>query len=165
MPETSVQVSRLREAGAEFSRAFETLLSFRTAAKLDPKVRQALAKLLNEGASIKSAIRAATQMLDGAKRWTDRVFQTDALDTIPFASEIVETTAAAAVSSIEHFLDKTKIAIPHLEKLQRQFSELPEEKRTQLAAVETSQPTPAPVPAFILLIVLGGVIWWFNSDK
>jgi len=156
----SGEVERLREAGAEFSRAMNSLLSFRTAAKLDPRARAALAQLLNEGASIKSAIRAATQMIDGAKRWIGRTFQTDALETIPFAPEIVATTAASAVAAIEHFLDKARAIIPHLEALQKKFTELPEEKRTQLAALETEAPKANMTPALILLAVLGGLIFF-----
>jgi hypothetical protein len=161
----SGEVEQLREAGAEFSRAMNQLLSFRTVAKLDPRARAALAQLLNEGASIKSAIRAATQMIDGAKRWIGRTFQTDVMESIPFAPEIVSTTAASAVAAIEHFLDRARAILPHLVLLQKKFNELPEEKRTQLAAVETEAPKANITPALVLLAILGGLIFLYNRGQ
>jgi hypothetical protein len=162
--ELKEKIARLKDAGGAFSGAMNRLLDSRAAARLDPKVERELQALLNEGASIKSAIRASTQMIDGAKRWIGRTFQTDALETIPFAPEIVATSAAASVSAIEHFMDKVRRIAPRLEALERQLSAMPEEKRNELSAVTSAPPVADAKPAIILLIALGGIIFWFNRN-
>jgi len=157
------QVTRLREAGAEFSGVMNRLLDLRASAKLDPPIASALLRLLNEGASIKQAVRTTTQMIDGAKRWFGRTFQADAMETIPFAPEVVATASASSVAAIEHFLDKARALMPKLEKLRERFEVLPEEKRTALAGMNAAPPVPDVKPALILLAILGGLIWWINQ--
>lgn len=163
---TDERIERLRERGRDFAQAVTQLESYRASARLDPKAASVLGKLLHEAQGIRAAVRAATQTLDGAKRWVSRTFQTDAMEAVPFAPEIVANTAAGATAMIEHFLDKIAPGIPVFERLKVKYEAMNEKERAglgELAALPVAGAV-AIKPALILLAVLAGIIWWGNRN-
>lgn len=165
MSEIDQRVAALRSAGGEFSATFDRLLRSRQIAKLDPQVNIAVQRLLGQGASLKSAIRSTTQVIEAGKRWTERTFQTSALDTIPFAPKIIATTAASSTAAIGHYLDAAKPVLAQLDTLQQRYDSMSNEERSGLAAIDTAPlPKPNTRNALILLAILGGVIWWYAEE-
>lgn len=166
MSDLDTRVAALQKSGADFSATLQTLSRLRPVAKLDPQVNAQTLKLLTDGASLKAAVRSATQMIEAGKRWTEKTFQTDAMETIPFAPQIVSATAASATAAIAHYMDAAKPVLARLSELEKKFTGMSDDEKAGLAAL----PSPA-VPAmnvkaaFVLLAVLGTAIWWINGDE
>lgn len=156
-------IEQLRAQSKVFDGALLQLERSAAAVRQDAKARAYWERLVADGRSIRVAVQTAGRMIDGARKWVNRTFQTEALDAIPFANDVVITTTRGALSSVNHWLERANKFLPHVARLQDKLAELPEDERAKLAEAPA---TPAPVnskAALLLLAILGGVIWISRS--
>lgn len=156
-------VAQLRDAARSFQEIYEKLLAGREAARVDKRLASNLNALLAEGAGIRGGITTATRLLDGARKWVLRTFQTDALTRFPFAEEVIERTAQGSISAIQHFEERARSILPALAAAQAKYAALDDEAKKGLGEVA---PTPAPNPkaGLWLVVALGALIWLFNAQ-
>lgn len=158
MADLEQKLTLLKQRGAEFQDTMRDLLAVRDAVKQDPKAFAEWQKLILDGNGIRSAIETAGRMIDGARRWTSRVFQVDAVSKIPFASDVVVMTTGGAISAIEHFIDRVHALSPKFLELQAKFKKLPEAEQKKLGEMPAPVKSQSIWPALILVGVLGGLV-------
>lgn len=163
MDELQETVEQLRAQAQVFNAALAQLESSAPAIRQNAQALAHWKQLVSDGRSIRTAIQTTARMLDGARKWVARTFQTDALESIPFASDVVVHTAKGSLSSIQNWLDRANAFLPTVRQLIAKFSALPEEERTKLAALPADQPQQKIWPAIALLGVFGVLIWAFGN--
>jgi hypothetical protein len=164
------KVDALREAGAQFAQTMGELSAAIPAMRTHPQGAKDLGELLNDGVGIRRGIESVAKLIDGGKRFVDRTFQTEAMETVPFAEEIVSTAAAGSLSAIQHFQDKARAflikAKPRIDK----FNSLNAEEKSKLgdAVLPEVEVTAERLPLWrpvLLVAVLGGLyLWWRHTS-
>lgn len=163
MDELESVVQELRARAQVFDGALASLEQAAPAIRQDSAAFEHWRKLVADGRSIRTAIQTAARMLDGARRWVANTFQTDALQAIPFASDVVIHTAKGALSSITQWLDRANQFLPAAQSLQTKFAALPEEKRKELTALPAEANKTQVWPAVMLLGAFAAAIWAFSN--
>lgn len=166
----AARVAKLRDMGPVFEATMRELAAAIPAVRGHARASADLRALLNEGQGIRAGIRHVAKLVDAANRWIGKTFQTDAMESIPFAPEIVSTTAAASMSAIEHFQDRARAFLSAAQPAIAAFAQkvASDAGGVHEAAQETVTPEVprkvSPWPAIALLAVLGGAIYWFHHS-
>lgn len=116
-------------------------------------------QLMLDGNAIRAAIQTAGKMFDGANRWIARTFRKQALDSIPFAADVVRAAATGSSNAIDNYLDRAERAAKKFAPLVADFEKLDEKEKQRLAeAPDAPVKNQSAAPALILIAILGGVV-------
>lgn len=164
MNDLDQQIAALRTRAQAFREAMSELASLRIAVRQDRRAAERWRELVTNGNAIRAAVETATKMLDGGRKWAARYLHTDALETVPFAANVVSATARGAAGAIDEWLDRAKIELPQFRALAKSLGELPEsERKTLEQQQDASGARQSIVPALLLIGALGALAYFGGS--
>lgn len=158
----NADVQELRERAQRFDAVVTRLRSMGPALRADKAAHAEWQQLMLDGNAIRAAIQTAAKMLDGANKWVSRTFRKQALDSIPFAADVVRATATGSINAIDGYLDRAEKAARKFVPLVQDFEKLNDKEKQRLSespsVADASAKKQSAAPALILIAILGGVV-------
>lgn len=157
------RVNDLRNRAGMFNEVLRRLHEMGPALRSDKHARAEWQQLMLDGRAMKAAIQTSGKMIDGANKWVARTFQRKALDSIPFAADVVETATNGSISAIDHYIERAQNAIRKFAPIYESFLKLDKKEQDRLAATPDDPDLPkkqGTATSLILIAILGGLVWW-----